>query len=404
MNDLCHALLAGDRRRALALVSSGRFDINQCDERGGTPLIYAAMRGYPNLVSQLLDGGANTASFNDRGFRALHASSMNGEVATTQLLVDAGADLEVVDFSVGATSLHMAAQEGNYEVVEILVRAGARVDRQLTDGETPLYMAATRGHARVVSILLRAKANSLLACSGFTPLEAAAKLEMEEVVRAMLDAATIEVCGGPTRGENSLAYAAQQRNSGILAILSEGGAVDMTGQALCAAVASGHEESVKFLLQKKGAGVGGLRHYVNFARDRKGLSPMQCCFLQMSLNPFSCRIVRRLIDAGIEFDPVRLVGGVYISAEETACAYIRQAGNVSEDQLRGVEVVRRLILQVEAARTVSWGWPCVQSLLVPNVRVRATEKNTISWPASRQFILRRRASRSSTQVLRGLSR
>lgn len=402
MNDLHRALLAGDRQRALALVSSRRFDTNQCDERGGTPLIYAAMRGYPDLVEKLLDDGANPASVNDTGFNALHACSMNGEAATTQLLVDAGADLEVEESSFGATSLYMAAQEGNYEVVEVLVRAGARVDHQLTDGETPLYVAATRGQARVVSILLRAKANPLLACSGFIPLEAAVKLDYGEVVRAMLDAVTIEVCGGPTRGESSLAYAAHQRNSGILEILSEGGAVDTTGQALCTAVTFSQEESVKFLLQKK-KGVGGLRHYVNFARDRNGLSPMQCCFLQMSLNPFSCRIVRRLVDAGIEFDPVRLIGGVYSSAEETACAYIRRAVNVSEDQMRGVEGVRRLILQVDAARSISWAWPCVERAGRVRVRVRATEKKQTSL-ASRQLILRRRTSGSSTQILRGLFR
>lgn len=105
MGDLHRALLEGSHRRALALVSSRRFDINQCDERGGTSLIYAAMRGYPDVVEKLLESGANTASVNETGFNALHASSMNGKADTTQLLVDAGADLEVVDSSVGATSL-----------------------------------------------------------------------------------------------------------------------------------------------------------------------------------------------------------------------------------------------------------------------------------------------------------
>ena len=397
MNDLHRALLEGAHRRALALVSSRRFDINQRDERGGTPLIYAAMRGYPDLVENLLEIGANTASVNEAGFSALHVSSMNGKADTTQLLVDAGAALELVDSSFGATSLHMATQEGHCGVVEVLVRAGARVDHQATNGETPLYVAATRDQARVVSILLRAKANPLLACSGFTPLEAAAKLEYPGVVRAMIDAVTIEVCGGPMRGEKSLMYAAQQRNSGILAILSEGGAMDTTGQALCASVAFGHEESVKFLLQKKKS-VCALDHYVNFARDRKGLSPMQCCFLHTSLNPFSCRIVRRLVDAGTELDTVFLVGDICTSAAEFADAYTRRAVNVSEDQMRGLEGVRRLILQVEAARSVSWAWPCVS---YKACRVRATEKRTSL--ALRKLILRRRASRSS-MVLRALSR
>lgn len=236
MNELHRALLTSSYRRAEALLRSGTIDINQCDEKGGTPLIYAAMQGYSRLVEMLLESGADTSSVNETGFDALHASSMHGDPVTALALVEGGADLETVDSSVGATSLHMAAQAGNHQVVEVLVRAGAKVDQRTTDGETPLYLAATRDKSRVVSVLLRTKANPLLACSGFTPLEAAAKLEHPLVVRLMLNHVGVEGCGGPTRGGKSLVYAAQQQNFEIMTILSEGGAVDMMGEALCTAV------------------------------------------------------------------------------------------------------------------------------------------------------------------------
>lgn len=394
MNDLHRSLLSGCRRRALTLIESETIDVNQLDEKGGAPLIYAAMRGYSNVVHALLARGAETTVVNETGFDALHASSMNGDAATALALVEAGADLETMEKSTGATSLHMAAQVGNCEVVEVLVGAGARVDRETTGGETALYFAATRGHSRVVTVLLGAKANPSRKCSGFTPLESAAKLEHAGVVRAMLQQVGVDRCGGTTRGENSLVYAAQQRNVAILTILSNGGAVDRCGQALCAAVTIGHEEGVKFLLKKK-QDARALDRYVNFARDGKGLSPIQCCFLVTSLRLFSCRIVRRLLDAGAEVDTVFLFYEVNNSAAEFADAYTRRARNVSDDQVRGLEAVRRLVRQVDAARSVSWGWPRVSTFRVGAAKKKATttalSMRPMARPMARKPLTLRRA-------------
>ena len=378
MNDLHRALLRGCRRHAYALIENGAIDINQCDEKGGTPLMYAAMRGYSDLVHTLLTRGAETAAVNATGFDALHASSMNGDGATVQALVDGGADLETVEDSAAATSLHMASQAGNLEVVKILVRAGAQVDRRMKDGETALYLAATRGHSRVVSFLLRENANPLLPCSGFTPLEAAAKLEQLDVIRVMLRQVGIQRCGGFSRGETSLICAAQQRNIVIMSTLCDAGAEDRSGSALCAAVTFGHKEGIRFLLQKE-QGVLSLNHYVNYARDDRGLSPIQCCFLQTSLGLFSCRIVRMLLDAGADVNTVFLFRESIHDASEFAAAFIRRARYVSEDQVRGLEGVRRLVLQADATRGASWRWPLESTfrsdaarskLLVPMMRMR----------------------------------
>lgn len=78
------------------------------------------------------------------------------------MLLEAGADIDKVQPDTGTLALHMAAQMGHDEVIHVLVRAGANVDKRAVNGETPLYMAASRGEARVVGTLLRANADPLL--------------------------------------------------------------------------------------------------------------------------------------------------------------------------------------------------------------------------------------------------
>lgn len=84
-----------------------------------------------------------------------------GDLAITNMLVEAGADLEAAD-STGSTPLRSAAIYGCWEVMRLLVAAGANPDSRTPSGETPLHAAAHAGHVQVVRELLRAKANPLL--------------------------------------------------------------------------------------------------------------------------------------------------------------------------------------------------------------------------------------------------
>lgn len=51
----------------------------------------------------------------------------------------------------GYTPLYLAANGGKYGVVEILLEAGAEVDKADDVGETPLYRAAANGYSQVTA-------------------------------------------------------------------------------------------------------------------------------------------------------------------------------------------------------------------------------------------------------------
>ena len=59
----------------------------------------------------------------------------------------------------GFAPLHFAVQEGNREVVNLLIWKGADVDAKDDDGGTPLYFAAMTGHKEVVKLLIAAGAD-----------------------------------------------------------------------------------------------------------------------------------------------------------------------------------------------------------------------------------------------------
>jgi len=51
------------------------------------------------------------------------------------------------------TPLHMAAENGRREVVELLIAQGADPSAMNSEGQTPLYLAASHGHSEVVTLL-----------------------------------------------------------------------------------------------------------------------------------------------------------------------------------------------------------------------------------------------------------
>jgi ankyrin repeat protein len=66
-------------------------------------------------------------------------------------LVAAGADVDKADTDTGATALFIAAQNGDLDVVELLIAAPAGVDvnKARFNGSTPLSVDLKKGHADV---------------------------------------------------------------------------------------------------------------------------------------------------------------------------------------------------------------------------------------------------------------
>lgn len=96
------------------------------------------------------------------GVSLLYGACDDGSVDTAQLLLDAGADVDRVAPG-GYSPLYISAHRGNLTCVRLLISRGASLNVQTGYGETPLFVAARFGHLAVVDLLLAT--GSLINCT-----------------------------------------------------------------------------------------------------------------------------------------------------------------------------------------------------------------------------------------------
>ncbi|CAF1411584.1 unnamed protein product, partial [Rotaria sordida] len=171
---------------------------------GSTPLIGATKYNHPECVKRLLEHHANPNHQNQSGISALMLAAEQGFFECVKLLVQAGADLELAPSGqlaltmnlCGQTPLFCAAKEGRTEIVKYLLDRGANPRVQNHYGVSALWIPAQKGMLQVVELLLNAGAETHVApfgnladelnITGWTPLYAAMKSRKFDVVKLLL--------------------------------------------------------------------------------------------------------------------------------------------------------------------------------------------------------------------------
>ena len=113
------AVTAHNLETTRALVEGGA-NIHVTDDRGLTPLHYAAVNGDRDLLELLVDLGASVNSSDKEGRTALHHAVMAGSQSTTNALLERKANPDAED-CVGNTPLHYAVLVNKLELVRSLV-------------------------------------------------------------------------------------------------------------------------------------------------------------------------------------------------------------------------------------------------------------------------------------------
>jgi ankyrin repeat protein len=152
--ELYDATKARDVARVKTLVNSGA-DLNKRSPYDG-PLHVAARLGPPELVTALLDAGADIELTGYGGIRPLHAAVLAGQNKIVSMLLARGAKVDALD-NVGRAPLmtFMSGEVGDVGVLKILLAAGA--DPNLIDGAAHLYAlhyAAMQGRIDETTLLV----------------------------------------------------------------------------------------------------------------------------------------------------------------------------------------------------------------------------------------------------------
>lgn len=126
-------------------------------EGGATTLMASAYGGGDDVLSDLIQRGAELESKDVDGYTALMYAANGGQLRTLELLLDAGADVNARDRE-KSTPVMFAAQHGHAEIVRVLVEHGADLDARGDHGLTALGFARQNGHDEAARVLEQAGA------------------------------------------------------------------------------------------------------------------------------------------------------------------------------------------------------------------------------------------------------
>lgn len=123
-------------------------------------LALATKYNFKLIVKLLVDAGVDINWQDDTGETALHVAARFGHEECAEILLagtnDQKADFELVEKTYSWTPLHVACVDGHLSIVELLLRAGAEINRYDASGWTAKEHAALRGHMAIAQRLAEA--------------------------------------------------------------------------------------------------------------------------------------------------------------------------------------------------------------------------------------------------------
>nr|XP_012418951.1 PREDICTED: ankyrin repeat and SOCS box protein 3 isoform X2 [Odobenus rosmarus divergens] len=217
----------------------------------------AAREGNVKVLRKLLKKGRSVDVADNRGWMPIHEAAYHNSVECLRMLlhaVDSSENYIKTKTFEGFCALHLAASQGHWKIVQILLEAGADPNATTLEETTPLFLAVENGQIDVLRLLLRhgANVNGSHSMCGWNALHQATFQENAEIIKLLLKKGANKECQDDF-GITPLFVAAQYGKLESLNILTSSGA-NVNCQALdkatplFIAAQEGHTECVELLL------------------------------------------------------------------------------------------------------------------------------------------------------------
>jgi ankyrin repeat protein len=228
---LIAAAMNGDLAIVKRLVEAGAN--TQRKVKGETPLSAALSENQTSVVEFLQKSGALAPS------AALMNACQRGDLAAVRAALDGGADIEFMDRTYPQTPLMKAARGGHADVVQELLRRGAKVNRAIDDRTAIFDAVSGSGNVATVMALVEGGADMHVDFHGETVLMAAAAGGHVPVVKKLIELGLDPEVRDARAGLSLLDYAKRGKSKEVVRFLNGLGATSErdTWQVLARALA-----------------------------------------------------------------------------------------------------------------------------------------------------------------------
>lgn len=213
---LRHNKLRNDRYKLIKLLLEIGADVNLKDGDGNTPLFYVLDDINLDAAELLLKNGADVNIQGRIGQTPLFIARSKDAV---NLLIQYKVSVNAREFRNSRTRLFSLTQQGELELVEVLVENGADINIQDRIGQTPLFNAAYYKRTNVVKFILKHGANiNIRDKRGRTPLFSAIS---RDVAKLIIDSGA-DVNARDNQGKTALFFITYKKE--IVELLLDNGA------------------------------------------------------------------------------------------------------------------------------------------------------------------------------------
>ncbi|CAM9164496.1 unnamed protein product, partial [Ectocarpus fasciculatus] len=255
---------SGDMDAVMALLlKKVSPDVRDWEQR--TPLLAAAASGSVDMLKYLLEKHASMTLSDRDDVTVLVEAVISGHLDALRYLLAQPEAKMIINHPAasGATALWFAAAEGKDEMIELLVMAGADVNKERQDGISPLIAAAAGGHTTSVEKLIKSGAEVLHRThpEGLTALVAACENGSLPLISTLVESGS-DINTLTSAGFSPLIVsAANGFEDTVRFLLDHGADPDLPHPenitALMYAAAGGHTDTVEILLSPYSNGEKG---------------------------------------------------------------------------------------------------------------------------------------------------
>ena len=186
-----HAAAAqGDVALIKQLVAAGA-NVNATDAYRRTPMHVAAYQSHDEAVLALAEAGGDPNLLEADRYDIITIAAVADDAQMVRTAVKAGGSAANITSVYDGTALIAAAHEGNWESIDVLIKAGAPLDHVNNLGWTAMIEAVVLGdggerHQKSLKLLIDAGADkSITDRSGRTPLDLAKERGYEAMVNML---------------------------------------------------------------------------------------------------------------------------------------------------------------------------------------------------------------------------